>query len=80
MQRIRHLRPGRTFIQALLASTLLTGCYNLLPSDGGGQANPPAVRTVRPADIAVPAGYRVEAVATGLDFPTAVAFDGAGRV
>ncbi|WP_201262812.1 hypothetical protein [Deinococcus aerius] len=80
MQRIRHLRPGRTFIQALLTSTLLTGCYNLLPSNGGGQANPPAVRTVRPADIAVPAGYRVEAVATGLDFPTAVAFDEQGRV
>ncbi|GMA15434.1 PQQ-dependent sugar dehydrogenase [Deinococcus metallilatus] len=80
MKRTHYLQPGRTFTQALLASVLLTGCFSLLPSNGGGQTRPPTVRTVRAADIAVPSGYRVEAVATGLDFPTAVAFDEGGRV
>ncbi|MEF2277185.1 glucose dehydrogenase [Deinococcus sp. YIM 134068] len=64
---------------AFLLSLGLTSCYNLLPSKGGGQISPPTTRAVRAADIAVPAGYRVEAVATGLNFPTAVAFDESGR-
>jgi glucose/arabinose dehydrogenase len=33
---------------------------------------------VDPADVALPEGYRVNAVATGLTFPTAVVFDEAG--
>ena len=32
------------------------------------------------ADIAVPSGYRIEPVATGLTFPTGVAFDDKGGV
>lgn len=72
--------PGRTFTSALLAGALLTGCFSLRPSSGGGQISPPAERTVRAADVAVPGGYRIEAVASGLDFPTAVAFDEQGRV
>lgn len=79
MQPRRHPHPGRTFTQAILACTLLTGCYELQPSNGGGQTKPTAVRALRPADIAVPGGYRVEVVASGLNFPTAVAFDEAGR-
>ncbi|BDP43536.1 hypothetical protein DAETH_35050 (plasmid) [Deinococcus aetherius] len=71
--------PGRSLAAALLTGLLLTSCYSLLPSKGGGQIAPPAARLVRPADVAVPAGYRVEAVATGLNFPTAVAFDDSGR-
>ena len=57
----------------------LSGCFALLPSHGGGQAdfNPP--REISPADVALPAGYRIEAVATGLTFPTGVAFDAQGR-
>lgn len=37
-------------------------------------------RAVRAEDVAVPGGYRVEVVAAGLTFPTAVAFDGRGGV
>lgn len=59
----------------------LCGCFRILPSDGGGQGN---IRTesrpVNPDDIALPAGYTAEAVATGLTFPTAVAFDEQGRL
>lgn len=58
---------------------LLCGCYGVLPSQGGGQTDFRQPRLVRPADVAVPAGYRVEAVAAGLTYPTSVAFDEAGR-
>ena len=37
-------------------------------------------RKISPRDIAVPLGYHVEAVATGLTFPSAVLFDDAERV
>lgn len=58
-----------------------SGCYSILPSKGGGQTAIKAdTRTVNPTDIALPAGYTVEAVATGLTFPTAVTFDEQGQV
>lgn len=63
-----------------LAVTAMTGCYSILPSDGGGQADFSPPRRVDAADVAVPAGYTVEVVATGLTFPTGVAFDDAGGV
>jgi glucose/arabinose dehydrogenase len=72
----------RTRLPALAIATLVmgstAGCYSLLPSSGGGQTTAPATRTVDAADVAAPAGYRVEAVATGLTFPTGIAFDGEG--
>lgn len=37
-------------------------------------------RPVRPGDISVPDGYKIEAVAEGLDAPTMVAFDDQGRM
>lgn len=65
---------------ALTAAVFLTvgGCYNLRPSDGGGQHVTQTERRVNPADVAVPSGYRIELVATGLTFPTGVAFDSNG--
>jgi glucose/arabinose dehydrogenase len=60
------------------ALLLLAGCYSSLPSDGGGQTDFTPPRTVEGADILLPAGYRIEAAATGLTFPTGVAFDAAG--
>lgn len=63
---------------AILAS-FACGCTALAPSKGGGQVIPSASRRVNPADIAVPPGYRVEVVATGLNFPTGVAFDDQNR-
>ncbi|MFN2632166.1 MAG: sorbosone dehydrogenase family protein [Thermoanaerobaculia bacterium] len=55
------------------------GCFSMRPSSGGGQSatfTPP--RRTQAADIALPAGYRIEAVAAGLTFPTGVAFDEKG--
>ncbi len=64
----------------LLAALFLPACYALRGSAGGGQTAFTPPREIRPADVAMPAGYRIEVVATGLTFPTAVAFDEQGRV
>jgi glucose/arabinose dehydrogenase len=69
----------------LLAPLVLltaAGCFSLRGSSGGGQIKAPAASTTRPvnpADVALPAGYRIDAVATELTFPTAVAFDDQNR-
>lgn len=64
----------------LLAVILISGCFAMRRSDGGGQTsfNPP--RQINPADIVLPDGYRIEAVTSGLTFPTGVAFDESGGV
>lgn len=65
---------------SLLGSLSFYGCYSLRGSSGGGETtfNPP--RVVTPSDIQVPEGYRIEPVATGLTFPTGVAFDDQGGI
>ena len=72
----------KTLVGILGAGTalLLTGCYALRPSNGGGQISAGISRTIRAEDIALPSGYRVEAVARGLTFPVAAAFDDQGRL
>src|SRR5689334_13243543 len=69
-----------TSTRATLFVALLTlpGCFAMRGSSGGGQGASSS-REVNPADIALPAGYRIEAVATGLNFPTGVAFDEQNR-
>ena len=65
-----------------LLALVLTGCYSTAPSTGGGQTRAPAVSASaapNPADVALPAGYRIEVVATGLTFPTSVTFDAQNR-
>ncbi len=64
----------------ILALLTLAGCFPFLPSQGGGQTAFEGPRTVDPSDVALPAGYAIEVVATGLTFPTGVAFDAEGRV
>ncbi|GAB3199165.1 glucose/arabinose dehydrogenase [Pontibacter aydingkolensis] len=65
----------------ILLLLIASGCYKILPSKGGGQTDSPTeTRTVNPRDIALPEGYTAEAVATGLTFPTAVAFDEQGQL
>ena len=59
---------------------MLGGCYRLLTSTGGGQTGFEPPRPINPNDVALPEGYRIEAVATGLTYPTGVAFDEGGRV
>lgn len=58
---------------------LLPGCYVLRTSSGGGQTEFSPPRPINPADVAVPAGYQVEVVATGLTFPTGIAFGDNGE-
>src|SRR4051812_11206614 len=66
-------------IASMVAATaFLSGCYNLRPSAGGGQTEFSLPRKVAASDVAVPAGYRIEAIASGLTFPTGVAFDAQG--
>jgi glucose/arabinose dehydrogenase len=73
------MRSIVAFVLAALALSL-GGCYVVRPSEGGGQTEFKAPRVVSAADVAVPDGYRVEALATGLTFPTGVTFDDAGRI
>lgn len=87
-----RLRPMRRHVTAdrahasvsipllvVVVLTVLAGCYRVQPSRGGGQTEFVPPRPVEAADVAVPQGYRVEAVTSGLTFPTGVAFDSQGR-
>ncbi len=74
-----HQRPI-LLSAAVLAALVLAGCFPFLPSQGGGQTTFEPPRELDPADVALPAGYRIEVVASGLTFPTGVAFDDEGRV
>lgn len=57
----------------------LNSCYRIMPSEGGGQISGlPDKRMLNPADVLLPQEYRIEVVARGLTFPTAVAFDDSG--
>jgi glucose/arabinose dehydrogenase len=74
--------PFRVILMIVLASSAfaLGGCWSILPSAGGGQTTFRGERAADPADIALPEGYRAEVVATGLTYPTGVAFDDRGGV
>lgn len=76
-------RRRRRFAFALVlaaATVALAGCFPFLPSRGGGQTSFEPPRAVDASDVALPDGYVIEAVATGLTFPTGVAFDDEGGV
>jgi glucose/arabinose dehydrogenase len=65
---------------ALVASLFVlliacSGCYLIRPSNGAGQTRFSGTRKVEPSSVAVDPGFRIEAVATGLTFPTGVTFD-----
>lgn len=61
-----------------LGLVLLCSCYATRNSKGGGETGGNTVRSIRPADIVLPGGYRIAAVASGLNFPTALTFDEKG--
>ena len=63
---------------ALTLIMLSSSCYVMHKSSGGGQVSEPAKRIIKPEDIALPDGYRIEAVAQNLTFPTGIAFDETG--
>jgi glucose/arabinose dehydrogenase len=74
-----HLSLLRLFAAGLLAVSC-TSCYRLRPSSGAGQTSFNGERKIDPNDIAVPPGYRISSVASGLTFPTGATFDGEGRL
>ena len=61
--------------QCILFSTILAGCYNMRPSNGGGQIKNVPERHVNAKDVSVHPGYSIQPVTSGLTFPTAVTFD-----
>lgn len=71
---------------ALLLGIVLAGpapgtlFYTFLPWNGAGKARPPAFLHINPADVAVPPGYCIEPVVTGLTYPTGVVTDEYDRV
>jgi glucose/arabinose dehydrogenase len=75
---MKPLVHSPAFLAIGLAVIVSTACYQMRPSSGGGQTNFSPPRQVRASDVAVPAGYKIEVVATGLTFPTGVTFDPAG--
>ncbi|WP_017733688.1 PQQ-dependent sugar dehydrogenase [Nafulsella turpanensis] len=62
----------------LLSVLLLSSCFRLKSSNGGGEVENVKARTPQPEDIVVPEGYQIELVAEGLTFPTAITFDDDG--
>jgi glucose/arabinose dehydrogenase len=68
-----------TLLTTALLATTITGCYKLRGHYGGPKSFEAVARRVDAADVAVPPGYRIEAVAQGLTYPTGVAFDAQGR-
>src|SRR5690348_16609067 len=67
------------FLLVLLTGTAALGCYDLRPSNGGGQTKFAGERRTDPHDVLVPPGYRVEVVAQNLNMPSGVTFDADGR-
>lgn len=59
---------------------LLSSCYGTRKSKGGGQIGTILPRTIVAEDIALPAGYRIEAVAVNLTFPAATNVDAGGNL
>src|SRR5687768_3658077 len=79
----RQRGRARRALAVGLGLSSICGCYSIRQSAGGGEVDAPAEqrgRLIRTADIALPTGYVIEAVAGGLTMPTDVAFDPQGRV
>lgn len=80
-RRVIDLIPTSFFMRlffCVFTLIFLSGCYSLLPSDGGGQTKGPYERKTMPEDVALPEGYQLEVVAEGLTFPTGITFDERG--
>jgi len=71
---------SRIFLCALIATIFISSCFRMRASHGGGQVSSTPLRKMEVADIAIPKGYKIEAVASGLSFPTGIAFDDAGNL
>ncbi|HEV7330053.1 MAG TPA: hypothetical protein VGN63_03350 [Flavisolibacter sp.] len=61
-------------------SLFATQCYRMRKSNGGGQIRVIPQRSITASDIAIHRGYKIEAIAAGLTFPTAVTTDDEGKL
>jgi glucose/arabinose dehydrogenase len=61
-------------------SLVHSNCYRMRSSNGGGQKNVSNERMVNATNIAVTKGYKIEAITSGLTFPSAVTFDDNGNL
>ncbi len=73
----RNLLVGGLFFLFIF---LQVGCYRMRSSNGGAQIREIPQRNIQAKDIALPPGYTIEAVASGLTFPSAAAFDDEERL
>ena len=64
----------------LVAVLAFNNIYRFRSSHGAGTGSAELPRQIAASDVALPDGYEIEAVATGLTFPTAVAFDDSTRL
>jgi glucose/arabinose dehydrogenase len=64
----------------LFLLAVLQGCFHFSSSDGGGQTDFVPPRLIDPQDVALPAGFQIEVITTGLTFPTGVTFDERGQI
>jgi glucose/arabinose dehydrogenase len=71
-------RMDRLDLACALGCSLVVGCYAVRSSAGGAEADTPAARTIDAHAVALPEGYRIDVIATGLTFPTGVDFDAQG--
>lgn len=55
------------------------GCFSIRASEGGGITAFSRDRVLVPGDVAAAPGYQVEVIATGLTFPTGIAFAADGQ-
>ncbi|WP_066625753.1 PQQ-dependent sugar dehydrogenase [Rufibacter roseus] len=56
----------------------MSSCYKLRGHYGGPQSFATQSRLIKPSDVALPAWYSIEMVATGLTYPTGMTFDEQG--
>src|SRR6185369_9345886 len=82
----RPMRPPARFLLPLLLAVALTPpasailFYSFLPSNGAGQTTFRGTRQIDPTAVALPPGYCIEPVVSGLTYPTAVVTDEQDRV
>jgi glucose/arabinose dehydrogenase len=70
----------KNVILLLALSLLLSSCYRMRTSHGGGQIASPNSRKINPSDIAITGDYKIEVVAKDLTFPSAITFDNNGNI
>lgn len=66
-------------LACVLFLAVMSGCYGPAPSAGGGQTKFAGTRRINPADIALPPGYRIEAIVSDLTYPSGICFDDQNR-